>query len=120
MIGKLIDKALSYLSGRLDMLKLSLVERISVILGFFMFAMVGMIMAVAVIIFLGIGLSEYFASITGSVPLGYLIVCGIYILLLVLLIVFKRRLHNWFAGLFVALLTGDDDDDDKPQNSTTG
>ncbi len=111
MIGKLIDKVLNALSARADILKLSIVERISIILGFFMFAMVSMIMAVAVIIFLGIGLGEYFAAITGSEPLGYLIVSGIYILLLVLILVFKKRLNRWFAGLFISLLTGNDDDE---------
>lgn len=116
MIGKLIDKALNYLSARLDMMKLSLVERVSLILGFFMFAMVGMMMTMAVIIFLGIGLSQYFAEVTGSTPLGYLIVSGIYILLLLLIIVFKRRMHIWFAGLFVSLLTGDEDEEPDHSN----
>lgn len=118
MIGKLIDKTLNYVSARLDMLKLSAVERISLILGFFMFAMVGMIMAVAVMIFLGIGLSEYFAEITGSEPIGYLIVSGIYTVLLLIILAFKRRLLIWFAGFFISLLTGDEED--SVDNSNTG
>lgn len=117
MIGKLIDKTLNYVSARLDMMKLSVVERISLILGFFMFAMVGMIMAVAVIIFLGIGLSEYFAAVTGSEPIGYLIVSGIYTLLLLIILAFKRKLLIWFAGFFVNLLTGDEEDGDDKSNT---
>jgi hypothetical protein len=112
MIAKLIDKVLNSLNAKLDVMKLSIIERISIILGFFMFAMVGMIMAVSVIIFLGIGLSEYFAAITGSIPLGYLIVSGIYILLLVLILVFKKQMNKWFAGLFISLLTSNEDDDE--------
>lgn len=112
----MIDKALSYLSAKMDLLKLSLIERVSLILGFFMFTMVSMIMVMAAIVFLGIGLSEYFAVITNSVPLGYLIVSGIYILLLLLIFVFKKRLSKWFAGLFITLLTGDEDEDSNNSN----
>lgn len=118
MIGKIIDKALKFLSARLDTMRLSMVERISIILGFFMFVMVGMVMVMAVIILLGMGLSEYFAIITGSVPLGYFIVSGIYILLLLLIFIFKKRCHTWFAGLFISLLTGDEDNE--PGNSNPG
>lgn len=118
MLGKIIDKALSYLSAKLDLLKLSIIERVSLILGFFMFMMVSMIMVMAAMVFLGIGLSEYFAAITNSVPLGYLIVSGIYILLLVFIFIFKKTLSKWFAGLFVNLLTGEDEEE--PENPNHG
>ena len=113
MIAKLIDKLLNYIPTKLDVLKLSLIERVAVILGFCVFIMVAMIVSSAAIVFLGIGLGEYFAVVTGSAPLGYLIVTGIYILILLFIFACKKRLHKWFANLFVSLLTTYEDDNDE-------
>jgi len=107
MIGKLIEKAQRYLQIKLDVLKLSLIERVAIIMGFCMFMMLGMMFALAIIILAGIGLSEYFAEVTGSVPGGYFIVTGIYATLLLILFLLKRNMLKWFAGLFVNLLTND-------------
>lgn len=116
MIAKLIDKILNYISTKLDVLKLSLIERVAIIMGFCMFIIVSMVIMSAVIVFLGISLGEYFAAITGSLSLGYLIVTGIYILILVLIFAFKKPLHRWFAGLFVNLLTTSDDGNNNDVN----
>jgi len=114
MIGKLIDKVKEYLEGHLDVLKLSVIERVAIVMGFCMFMMLGMMAATAIIIFVGIGLGIYLGEVVGSPAGGYFIVTGIYILLLSLIAVFKRKLLRWFAGIFVGLLTSDDDDFDQP------
>lgn len=116
MIAKLIDKLLNYIPTKLDVLKLSLIERVAVIMGYCVFIMVAMIVTSAAIVFLGMGLAEYFTVLTGSAPLGYLIVTGIYLLLLLLLFACKKSLHKWFANLFVNLLTTYDDEADDKDN----
>lgn len=110
MLGKLFDKLIGYLQVRFDVLKLSVIERIAVVMGFCMLMILGMMLSSAILLFLGIALSEYFGELTGSVTIGYFIVTGIFALLLVLVFIFKRTVMKWFAGLFVSLLTNDDEE----------
>lgn len=111
MFSKIFDKLIGYLQVRFDVLKLSVIERIAVVMGFCMLMILGMMLSSAILLFLGIALSEFFGELTGSVTIGYFIVTGIFALLLVLVFVFKRTVMKWFAGLFVSLLTTDEDDD---------
>lgn len=110
MIGKLIEKVMKYFQAKLDVLKLTIVERIAVIMGFCMLMILGMMLASAILLFLGMALSEYFGELTGHTSAGYFIVTGIYILLLGTIVLCKRTVMRWFAGLFIGLLTTDDDD----------
>lgn len=112
MIGKLFDKATKYLQIKLDVLKLNAIQRVAVVMGFCMFLMLSMMLASAIMLFLGIALSEYFGALTGSTSAGYFIVTGIYVVLLLFIVLFKKKFQRWFAGLFISLLTTDDDDDD--------
>lgn len=112
MIGKLLEKLTGYLGQHLDVLKLSIIERIAIVMGFCMFMMVGMMAATAIIIFVGIGLSIYLGNTIGSQSGGYFIVTGIYILLIGIVAIFKKQLLSQFAGLFVRLLTSNDDEEE--------
>ncbi len=112
MIGKLIEKVMKYFQARLDVLKLTIVERIAVVMGFFLLMVLSMMLTLAFLVFLGMGLGEYLGEVTGHIYQGYLIVAGIYLLVLGLIMMFKRNVKRWFAGLFISLLTTDDDDDD--------
>lgn len=103
---------MKYFQARLDVLKLTVVERIAVVMGFCMLMILGMMLASAIMLFLGMALSEYFGELTGHTSAGYFIVTGIYILMLGGIILFKRKIMRWFAGLFISLLTTDDDDDE--------
>lgn len=109
MIGKLLDKLTGYLSQHLDVLKLSIIERIAIVMGFCMFMMLGMMAATAIIIFVGIGLGIYLGDVVGSPSGGYFIVTGIYIVLIGIIAIFKKQILSQFAGLFVSLLTSNEE-----------
>lgn len=113
MIGKLFDKVLHYFQIKIDVLKLNLVQRIAVVMGFCMLMVLGMMLLCAVLLFMGMGLSEYFGVITESIAAGYFIVTGIYLVLLGVIFILRKHFQRWFAGLFISLLTTDDDDNEE-------
>lgn len=118
MLRKFAEKAMYYIDTRIALLKLTAIEQVALIMGFCMFLMLGMTGAITILIIIGMGLSRAFADLTGSPVAGYFITAGVYVGLMLLALVFKRRLLRLFAGMFVELLTdGVDDDDDEEGNS---
>ena len=65
MFSKIFDKLIGYLQVRFDVLKLSVIERIAVVMGFCMLMILGMMLSSAILLFLGIALSEFFGELTG-------------------------------------------------------
>lgn len=114
MLSGIFNKIMQYFQVKMDVLKLTIVQRIAVVMGFCMLMMLGMMLLLAIMLFLGMALSEYFGEMTGSIATGYFIVTGIYLVLLGVIFIFKKHFQRWFAGLFISLLTTDDDDDIEP------
>ena len=117
------DKATDYIDVRIGLLKLSLIERTSNVLGTLMISLIYFFVALAVLTFLGFGLMETFSSILdpniGSARVGgAFITAGIFALFLVLLFVLRKGIIAAFAGIFIRILTaGDDDEDDEHSGS---
>lgn len=119
MLRKIFEKAADYLDTKLAILKLNMIEKIALIMGFCMLMIFGMSCAIAILIIMGMGLSHYFSTVTGSVVGGYFITVGIYIVLMLLAMLMKKPLLRLFAGMFVDLLTGDigeESDEEQPKN----
>ena len=114
MIGKIFDKGIRYVEAKLNIIKLSAIERISILMGFLMLMIISMIGVLTIFIFVGVGMGIYFGEITGSAAGGYFITAGIYLIVFSTLILFKKSMLRAFANLFVNLLT---DDVDKDENS---
>lgn len=119
MIGKLFDTLTEYIKARLDVMKLTLVERTALLMGYFMFLLTGLMVVTAILIFLGFGLAIVFGDLCNSPAAGFFITAGIYALLVFIVAMQKTRLLNWMAGLFINMLTGDDDES-KPTNRNNG
>lgn len=109
MIKKLLEKVSTYLDSKLAILKLTLIEKIALIMGFCMMMIFGMSCVIAILIILGLGLSSYFGDLVGSETGGYFITVALYIVLMLLAMLFKKPLLRVFAGMFVDLLTEDVD-----------
>jgi len=113
-ISKWKDKITEYVEVRVQLAKLSFIERTSHILGYLVFTFVILSLLLPILIFLGIGLSEVFTTLLDSRIGGYFVTVGIYILLLVLLVAMRKSIINKFATVFIAKLS-EGDEDDKPK-----
>ena len=117
IINKWIEKITEYVDVRLQLAKLSFVERTSHILGYIVFSFVVLSLLLPILIFLGIGLSEVFTTLFDSRIGGYFTTVGVYVLLMVLLIVMRKSIITRFANIFVEKLTeGDDDQEETPKS----
>jgi hypothetical protein len=116
-IAKWKDKIAHYIDVRLQLMKLSLVEKLSNVLSYLIFVFISLFISVSVLIFVGIVLGELFSGVTGSRTLGYLITTGFYVLLLIVLFLLRRPVINAFAGIFVRILTDTDEEEDEEPGS---
>lgn len=95
---------------RLELLKLDFIQRTSSILSYFIFTFICLLFTLCILFFLGIGIGEYFSSLTDSRTLGYFITAGIYIVLFAVLLLRSKRIIRLFINKFIGVMTQDDDD----------
>jgi hypothetical protein len=108
------DKLTSYVDVRLNLIKLSFIERTSTVLGFVILSFILLFLSMAVLLFIGIGMQEWFtAMLDGNRIGGAFLTALFYIVLIVVIILVKKPIVNMVGGVFVRVLTdpGDDDDD---------
>jgi len=119
-ITKWIDKIAHYIEMRFRLLKLDLVQSVSGILSYFLFCIIALFVLLALFIFLGMGMSEYFAGVVDSRAGGYFMTTAVYLLLLILLYALRKPIANKFSGIFIGILTDNGDDDDEEETKTKG
>ena len=90
-IGSLFETAGDYLETRVDLLKLKAVDKSSDIVSSIVSRLVIVVIFTFGFFILNIGLSIWIGTATGEVWYGFIIVAGFYILLGVLLIIFKGK-----------------------------
>lgn len=109
MLKSLLDKALHYLEVKLDIVKLSVIERTSLIMGYIMFMVLLTLAGGSVVIFLGVALSVYLGELLDSMSAGYLITAGVFAIVLLLFVLMRKKIITRMAGLFIDLFTYDMD-----------
>ena len=114
-VSKWKDKIAHYVDVRLSLLKLGFIERTSNILSYLIFVFIGLFLTLSILIFLGIGIGEYFATLLDSRAGGFFITAGFYILLLVILALMRNTITTAFAGIFIRIMTATDHDDDEKE-----
>lgn len=112
-LGSWKDKIVDEVQTRVELFKLGVVERIARVLSYFIFILICIFLLAAVFIILGLSMGEYFAGLTDSYALGYVIAAGIYLVLFFILYLLRNTLSKAFADLFVRLMTDDDDETPK-------
>ena len=115
-IGKWKDKIAHYVDVRLSLIKLGIIERASNILSYLIFVFICLFLALSMLIFLGIGIGEYFASLLDSRAGGFFITTGFYTLLLIIIFLFRTSITNAFSGVFIRILTATEPDEDEKGN----
>lgn len=110
-IGKWKDKLTDYIDMRVRIMKLDLIERTSKVLSFFTFTIVCFLLVLPILLFMGIGVAEFFADLVGSRGGGYLIITGIYMLMLGALFMMRKQVIRKFTDLFIKVMTDNQDEE---------
>lgn len=118
-ITKWIEKIAHNIEMRFRLIKLDLIKSVSGILSYFLFSFIALFLALALLIFLGMGLSEYFADLLDSRAGGYFMTTGMYLLALIILFACRRPIAKKLSGIFIGILT-ENRDDDKDENEEDG
>jgi len=112
-IGKWKDRIAHYIDLRLSLIKLGFVERTAGILSYLIYVFISLFLTIAILIFLGIGLGEWFATLVDSKAGGFLMTAGVFLLLMILLILLRAAIIRSFSGIFIRIMTEMDDEDEK-------
>ncbi len=105
------DDATRFLEVRLNITKLTVVERVSNVLSFIVYLIILLFLGILALIFLGISLQEVFSSLLDSRIGGAFATLGFYVLLVIIGVVARKSITNAFAGIFVRIMTAEDDED---------
>jgi len=116
-VNKWKHKVAHYIDVRLQLMKLTVIERVSNVLSYFIFAFISLFLGVAILVFLGISIGEALSSLVDSRALGYLLTTVIYILFLVILFLARTAITNKFAGVFITMLTHIDDEEKEDKDA---
>jgi hypothetical protein len=109
------DKITDFAEAKVEQVKLNIIEQVSGIGSFLLYAFMLLLMLLMVFLLLGLSMSEFFGKVFDSYALGYLTTAGIYLLFAGVLIAARKPITTAFGDIFVRILTknnGDDDDDD--------
>lgn len=104
-----------YVQDRILLLKLEMVEKTSKLVSMLFIGLLLTVLSFFILLFLSFMAGYYFAALTGSLYLGFGIVCGFYLLLLVFIILAgKKLLHKYITNTVIETIfdqTADEDDD---------
>ena len=101
-IDAIIENLTGLIEARLELAKIEIKEEVAKTGARIITGIVLAFLAVMIVIFLSMSLATWFNYLLDSVYLGYVIVTGFYLLVLVLLIVFK--VHVWLQQKIEAML----------------
>jgi hypothetical protein len=111
------QKVTRYIEVNINLFKIELISKSSRILSYFMFAFFGLFVLFCIILFLGFGLTEVFID-TGMSRVGsFFLTTGIYSLLLIIIVLFRRSIARLFQSAFIDILTEDEDNVDEDDKS---
>lgn len=117
-IDKWKDKITEYVDVRFQLIKLSIIERTSHVLGYLVYTFVALSLVLPILIFLGIGLSEVFTSLFDSRIAGYFCTVGVYVVILLILIAVRKSIISKLTGIFISKLTEIEDEKNEMDEKT--
>ena len=116
------QKVKDYVHDRILLLKLEMVEKTSKLLSVMFIGLLITILSLFILLFLSFMAGYYFAAVTDSLYLGFGIVCGFYVLLLLFMIIAgKKILHTFITNTVIETIfdqTADNDDDTEDDKET--
>ncbi|GAB2678708.1 hypothetical protein GCM10027036_35690 [Flavihumibacter cheonanensis] len=116
---KLENQFQDYINNRIWLVKLEATEKAARLTSLALIMLVVAGLAFFVLLFISLMAGYYFAELTGSLFYGFSIVTGIYILLLVLVLVFRKNyIGPFLINTLIRLFLEKKNDDDEREPGT--
>jgi hypothetical protein len=110
IIAQLKTKVTQYIDVYVKLAKINFIEGASNLLSYFMFSMIILFILFCIILFLGFCLVEVFVNAGFSKVLSFLFAMCSYLLLLALVIGWRKKIIFFFANQTISVLTEGDDE----------
>jgi len=94
-----------YIQLRLEELRLGVIERIGYILGYLASVLITFFLSSLALIFIGLGLAFWLSSLFGNKLLGFFATAGIFILVIIIFLLFRRSFMRLVAGILTREVT---------------
>lgn len=94
-------KAKEYVDTQLELLKLRAISRVSRMLGALIVDVAKVVLLLIIVFFLALALGFYLGEVLGSNALGFLTTGGIFLLILLIVRAFERKIESAFMNLAV-------------------
>jgi len=116
ILTQLKEKVTQYIDVYVKLFKVNFIGRTSNIMSYFLFALICLFISFCIVLFIGFGLTEVFVEAGFSKMVSFFIVIGIYVLMLGIVVSFRKRITRFFASGFIRVLTeGDNEDEEKEE-----
>lgn len=99
-----IQKLKEYLENTKNITILKIVEKISSVIATVVTDGLMLIFAFFILLFASIGLGFYFGDLLDSTALGFLVLAGVYLLLIIILLIAKRTIEKGLMNLSIRKL----------------
>lgn len=100
----MIETIKEYASKRIDLLKIEATEKASISAGVITYLIVSLVAFAFFIILFNFGLAFYIGKVLGETSYGFLIVAGFYLLIMLIIMIFKKRIINMIADKVIEFL----------------
>jgi hypothetical protein len=99
---KLSEDAKEYLKMRYDLLRLELLEKLSLIVSLVLLIVISVVFLLSAFMYASLALVFYLRNIWGSPVPGFLLLCGVFLAIAALLFVMKEK---WFVNPLIKQLS---------------
>lgn len=109
-----IQKAKEYIKNWKELSRLVLIERITSILASLILDVLMVVLGLIAFFFISISLAFYLAEVTNNTSLGFLLVSGLYLIIIIIIALLRTRIENVLINLSIRkfLKKWDESDED--------
>lgn len=106
----------SYVEAKLELLKLSTYERIGKVTTVLSFGLVLMLLGFFAVLFIFIALGYFLGERIGSVSAGFSIVAALYLLMMGIILMFRKQIKDKVLNIIIAALMANEEKEDESGN----
>ena len=103
------DKIAKYIDVNIKLIRINLIGRSADVLSYLIFGMIILFIAFCIILFIGMGLTEVFIALGISKLVSFFITVGIYLVMLFVVLTYRRPISRYIASDIISVLTEDDE-----------
>ena len=104
------DKIAEYVELYIKLAKLNFMGSTARLIGYFMFALICLLLVACIMILLGFGIAEGFVELGMGRVAAFFTTVGVYVFLLLVLIGLRKNITHYFAGSFISVMTEGEDE----------